>query len=33
MEVLKPVYYGDFKCIANKCIDSKLNIIKFKEER
>lgn len=22
MEVLKPVYYGDFKCIANKCIDS-----------
>lgn len=22
MKVLKPVYYGDFKCIANKCIDS-----------
>ena len=22
MKVLKPFYYDDFKCIANKCIDS-----------
>ena len=22
MKVLKPFYYDDFNCIANKCIDS-----------